>query len=130
MEYEGIEKRQSRRFRIPGATASYEIKDNIEEICSVINISRVGLKLLSKNPIEIDSELIIDISIPNERFPLTFWGQVRWFSFNERKNKYIIGIEFNPYGEQKGQNYPAYLEKIFTLEQNFLKPDQYNTTRY
>ena len=130
VEYEGIEKRQSRRFRIPGATARYKIKENSEELCSVIDISRVGLKLLGKNPIEIDSELIMDISIPGERLPLTFWGQVQWSSFDEKRNKYVIGIGFNPYGEQRGQNYPGYLEKIFALEQNFLKPDQYNATRY
>ncbi len=130
MEYEGIEKRQSRRFRIPGATASFEINGDDEELGSVIDISRVGLKLLSKNPIEINSELIIDISIPGERFPLTFWGQARWSSFDMKRNKYVIGIGFNPYGEQRGQNYPGYLEKIFALEQIYLKPDQYNTTRY
>ena len=129
MKYEGIEKRQSRRFRIPGATASYEINDNTEELGFVIDISRMGLKLLSKNPIEIDFELILDVSIPGERFPLTFWGQVQWSSFDEKRDKYVIGIGFNPYGEQREQNYPGYLEKIFTLEQNYLKPDQYNTTR-
>ncbi len=130
MEYEGIEKRQSRRFRIPGATARYKIKEKSEELCSVMDISRVGLKLIGKNPIEVDSELILDISIPGERFPLTFWGQVQWSSFDEKKNKYFIGVGFNPYGEQRGQNYPGYLEKIFDLEQNFLKPGQYNTTRF
>jgi len=129
VKYEGIEKRQSRRFRIPGATASYEINDNTEELGFVIDISRMGLKLLSKNPIEIDFELILDVSIPGERFPLTFWGQVQWSSFDEKRDKYVIGIGFNPYGEQRGQNYPEYLEKIFTLEQNFLKSDQCNTTR-
>ncbi len=128
MKYEGIEKRQSRRFRVPDAKATYKIKENNEEFCAVIDISRVGLKLHGKNPIEIDSELILDISIPGERFPLTFWGQVQWSSFDEKKNVYVIGIKFNPYGEQKGQNYPGYLEKIFTLEQNFLKSDQYNYT--
>ena len=131
MKYEGIEKRQSRRFRVPGAKATYKIKENNEDLYAVIDISRVGLKLLSKNPIEIDSELILDVSIPGERFPLTFWGQVQWSSFDDKRNKYAIGIGFNPYGEQRGQNYPGYLEKIFTLEQNFLKSDQYNyATRF
>lgn len=130
MKYEGIEKRQSRRFSIPGTKARYKIKEESEELCTVIDISRVGLKLLGKNPIEIDSELILDISIPGERFPLTFWGQVHWSSFDEKRNKHVIGIGFNPYGEQRGQNYPGYLEKIFSLEQNFLKPSQYNAARF
>ena len=130
MKYEGIEKRQSRRFKIPDAKARYKMKEKSEELSSVIDISRVGLKLLSKNPIEIDSDLILDVSIPGERFPLTFWGQVHWSSFDEKRNKYVIGIGFNPYGEQRGQNYPGYLEKIFALEQNYLKSVQYNATRY
>ena len=121
MEYDGIEKRQSRRFQIPGATASCKIDEKSEELCSVLDMSRVGLKLLSENPIDIHSELIVDISIPDESHHLTFWGQVRWFSFNERENKYVIGIGFNPYGEHRGQNYPGYLEKILDLEQKFSK---------
>ena len=130
MKYKGIEKRQSRRFSVPGAKARYKIKENSEELSSVIDISRVGLKLISENPIEIDSDLILDVSIPGEKIPLTFWGKVHWSSFDEKRNKYVIGIGFNPYGEQKGQNYPGYLEKIFNLEQHYLKSDQYNTTRH
>jgi hypothetical protein len=55
---------------------------------------------------------------------------VHWSSFDEKRNKHVIGIGFNPYGEHRGQNYPGYLEKIFSLEQDFLKPSQYNAARF
>ena len=41
---------------------------------------------------------------------------------------YQAGVQFNPYGEEKNQNYPGALVKIIALEQKFLEPSNGETT--
>jgi Tfp pilus assembly protein PilZ len=95
-----------------------------EEFCPILDVSRGGLRFVGQNNIKIDSKITMKISIPGERIPLILKGQVRWSVPNPGKSyKYQIGIQFNPYGEKKGQNYPGNLVKIIALEQKFRPPD-------
>lgn len=127
MEYTGIERRTCIRFEIPGATLSYK-KDKAllpetkygEEFCPILDISRGGLRFLTQENLKINSNVTLKISLPGERVPLVMKGQVRWSAINAGKSyKYQIGVQFNPYGEKKGQNYPGALVKIIALEQKF-----------
>jgi len=127
MDFKGIEKRTCLRFEIPGATVNHKTKKIFplkskygEEFCPVLDISRGGLRFLSQLSLKINKNLIMKISIPGERIPLVIKGQIRWISPNVGKSyKYQIGVQFNPYGEKKGQNYPGTLVKIIALEQKF-----------
>ena len=131
MEFRGIERRACRRFEVPGATVSYT-QDELsasekryeEDFCQILDMSRGGIKFLGKKSLEIDCELNMKISIPGEVLPLNFRGQVRWISVSEKKGKYMVGIQFNPYGEKQGQNYPGNLVKIIALEQKYLAQDE------
>ena len=132
MEYSGIERRTCIRFEIPGATASYRLKKSLlikssesEEFCPVLDISRGGLRFLSKGDLKIGILVTLKISIPGERIPLELHGQVRWSSPEEGGSyKHQVGVQFNPYGEKKGQNYPGSLVKIIALEQKFAPANQ------
>lgn len=132
MEYSGIERRTCIRFEIPGATVSYRLKKPLlikstdgEEFCPVLDISRGGLRFFSKGDLKIGTLVILKISVPGERIPLELHGQVRWSSPKEGESyKHQIGVQFNPYGEKKGQNYPGSLVKIIALEQKFAPTDQ------
>jgi Tfp pilus assembly protein PilZ len=132
MEYQGIERRTCIRFEIPGATVSYKLKKPLlsktsygEEFCPTLDISRGGLRFLSQEEIKIGSPIILKVSIPGERIPLELNGHVRWAAPNVGKSyKYQIGIQFTPYGEKKGQNYPGSLVKIIALEQKFSPQDE------
>lgn len=127
MEPREMERRLCVRFEIPGATVSYKKKsllstkeDFDEEFCPVLDISRGGLRFLCQNALKINSRVTLMISIPGEKIPLTQKGVVRWSSFAVGKSyKYQIGVQFNPYGEKKDQNYPGNLVKIIALEQKF-----------
>ena len=137
MEYKGIERRTCKRFEVPGATVSYtqsELstaeKKTEEEFCPIQDISRGGIKFLGKKSLEINSELNMKISIPGEELPLNFRGRVRWISVSEKKEKYMVGIQFNPYGEKQGQNYPGNLVKIIALEQKYLAQDESLTEKF
>ena len=119
MEEEGIEKRTCIRFQIPGATVSYQFKEHVEEFSPLVDISRGGLKFIGKKPPEINTEVTLNISIPGERIPLTMKGKVQWISYVEAKDQYFIGVQFNPYGEKQGENYPGNMVKIIALEQKY-----------
>jgi Tfp pilus assembly protein PilZ len=136
MEYTGIERRTCIRFEIPGATLSYK-KDKAllpepkygEEFCPILDISRGGLRFLTQENLKINSNVTLKISLPGERVPLVMKGQVRWAAINAGKSyKYQVGVQFNPYGEKKGQNYPGALVKIIALEQKFAPAEKSETT--
>jgi hypothetical protein len=132
MDYEGIERRTCIRFEIPGTTVSYKLKTppltktpDGEEFCPTIDLSRGGLRFLSQAELKIGIPIMLKLSIPGERIPLELHGQVRWVAPQMGMNyKYQIGVQFNPYGEKKGQNYPGSLVKIIALEQKFAPSDQ------
>jgi hypothetical protein len=124
----GTERRACQRFKIPGSTVNYQKsglifmpKGFLEEFCPVLDISRGGVRFLTQKPLKHNSKLTVKISIPGERIPLSLVGEVRWSTFNPGKSyRYQVGVQFYPYGEKKGQNYPGNLVKIIALEQKFI----------
>jgi Tfp pilus assembly protein PilZ len=132
MEYAGIERRTCIRFVIPGATVSYWLKKPLlskpsfnEEFCPVLDISRGGLRFLSREDLKINTQMTLEVSVPGERIPLELQGQIKWTSpASEGSYNQQIGVQFHPYGEKKGQNYPGSLVKIIALEQKFAPTDQ------
>ena len=130
MEDKGAEKRECKRFVIPGATVGYKHKKGTEEFSQVIDMSRAGIKYQSDKSLDLNSELTLKISIPGETIPLILIGQVRWITLDKKKKKYLIGIQFNPYGEKSGQNYPGNLVKIIALEQKFSTPQESESDKY
>ncbi len=126
----GMERRICQRFKIAGATVSYR-RDRLlspkarvdEEFCPVLDLSRGGVRFLTQKPLKFKSKVSLQLSIPGERIPLEMKGRVRWSTFNAGKSyKYQAGVQFNPYGEEKNQNYPGALVKIIALEQKFIDP--------
>lgn len=136
MAYDGRERRACKRFEIPGASASYRLSKSSsenkydEEFCPVVDISRGGVKLQGKKSLNINDELTLDIFIPGEKVPLILHGKIRWLFYNEEKEIYQVGVQFNPYGEKKGQNYPGNLVKIIALEQKFSIQDDSDIEKF
>jgi len=123
-----IERRACIRFEIPGATVSYRVfrfspklkRSYGEEFCPVMDLSRGGLRFLCQSKLDINAKIQMKVSVPGERVPLEILGKVRWSAANPGKSyKYQTGVQFNPYGEKKKQNYPGNLVKIIALEQKF-----------
>lgn len=129
MDESKIERRACLRFKIPGATVSYQKKTFlfakpgfVEEFCPLLDISRGGVRFLAQNLLKPNTEILLKISVPGERIPFTMKGAVKWASPAEGKTyKYQIGVQFHPYGEAKDQNLPGNLVKIIALEQKFLE---------
>lgn len=127
------ERRACIRFKIPGATVTYFkisplpfLKNKLEEaFCPLYDISRGGVRFLTRQNIPLDTPLNLEIQIPGEPVPLKMKGKVRWTLPWEGKNyQFQVGVQFFPYGEEKDQNYPGNLVKIIALEQKFAdKPE-------
>ncbi len=130
MEDKVAEKRECKRFVIPGGTVSYEHKKETEEFSQIVDMSRAGVKYLSDKSLDLNTELTLKISVPGETIPLILIGHVRWIAFDEEKKKYIIGFQFSPYGEKTGQNYPGNLVKIIALEQKFSTLQESKSDKY
>ncbi len=137
MPHIDIERRSCVRFEIPGATLSFKIKKAFhlkiqygEEFCPVANMSRGGIRFLSKSLLKINTPITLKISVPGEHVPLQIKGIVRWVGkFAGANYACQVGVQFNPYGDEtKDQNYPGALVKIIALEQKFAPP-QDNTPR-
>jgi hypothetical protein len=59
--------------------------------------------------------------VPGDPSPLKMDGIVRWAAPNIGQSfKHQIGVQFAPYGDKKGMNYPGTLVKIIAYEQKFL----------
>lgn len=132
---EGQERRACVRFKIPGATLNYRFltilpfsKNKLEDsFCPVYDLSRGGLRFFSRKEIPLAANLELEILIPGEMTPLKMKGLVRWIAPYQGKKEFAfqVGVQFFPYGEEKGQNYPGNLVKIIALEQKFIeKSDQ------
>ena len=139
-EYKGKERRVCRRFSVPGATASYSLektpsagneKDESwdEEFCPVENLSCGGIRYAGKKLLKINSDIRVKIFIPGERTPLLIHGQVRWLSTEEDIEVCKMGVQFYPYGEGEGKNYPGLMVKLLELEHKFASPES-DITKY
>lgn len=130
--HKGPERRACIRFKIPGATVSHKGEKLFfssssygEEFCPVLDISRGGLRFLCQKPMKMDNKIRLKIALPGEKIPLILKGKVRWSAPNPGKSyKYQVGVQFDPYGEKSGQNYPGALVKIISLEQKFTSPEE------
>lgn len=126
------ERRTCIRFEIPGSTVSYKLlkllstqRAYAEEFCPVLDLSRGGMRFVCQKPIKCNTKIMMKISMPGERIPLILKGEVKWAAPNPGKSyKHQIGVQLNPYGEKKGQNYPGNLVKIIALEQKFSPTDE------
>jgi len=136
MAKKGIERRACVRFEIPGATVRYKTyrffpnlkKKYGEEFCPVLDLSRGGLRFVCQNKLDINVKIKMKVSLPGERVPLNLRGKVRWSAANPGKSyKYQTGVQFNPYGEKRKQNYPGNLVKIIALEQKFYEQKEGET---
>ncbi|GAH46749.1 unnamed protein product, partial [marine sediment metagenome] len=96
----------------------------------LVDMSRGGLKFIGKKPPEIHAEVTLNISIPGERITITLHGKVQWISYVEAKDQYFIGVQFNPYGEKQGENYPGNMVKIIALEQKYAIKEKAKTEKF
>lgn len=127
MEPKKRERRSSERIEILGATVNYKVDNSFlskkkydDEILPVVDISRGGIRFLGLKSLKSAKKLSMTIHIPEEDDPLLLKGHVRWASpISSISYRYQIGVQFNTYGLEKGQNPPAMKNRIIKLEKKY-----------
>lgn len=125
------ESRKCERFIIPGSTLTLAAENGLfskskysETFYPVFELSRGGLRFFSQVPFKIGTKVSLKIFILNEGIPLSVRGRIRWRSYSFHNPligyRYQIGVQFNTYGTKKGLNPPEILNKLITLEAEFL----------
>ena len=122
------ERRACERFIVPGAVVNYKEKGvffsgkYVEDAFPVCDISRGGMSFLSNLSLKIGVKLTVKIIIPGWEEPIILKGVVRWIQTNPEKSyRYRIGIQFSPYGKNRGDNGHEIFQKMIALEKQFLK---------
>ena len=117
------ERRACERFVIPGAVVNYRLEGFLrsgkyrEESFPIFDISRGGLRFVSDILLKADVKLTVRVTIPGGDNPLILHGKVRWVDVHPGKSyKYQIGVQFAPYGKNKGENDSEALRQIIALE--------------
>lgn len=123
---EGIDLRTGLRFKIPGAIVDYRTRKLIpikrvrEDSCPVVDISRGGILFAASRSPKIKTKMSLKLSFPEETKPLFLKGQVTWMAESRKEDyPYELAVRFISYGERKGQNPPAALIRIITLEKKY-----------
>ena len=124
-----IEKRECERFVITGAAVYYKKDaffhkpDYSYYSYPVSLMSKGGMGFLCDDLFDAGAKMMLKLIVPDEE-PVIIKGKVVWSAVNPEKSyKYRAGVQFDPYGEKKGQNPHDILDKITAWEEKYLKKD-------
>ena len=124
-----IERRACPRFTIPGALVRYQ-KSRLfgkrtewdEQSCRLFDLSRGGVRFLSKESPPLDAKVDLELTVPEEKNPLRLAGISRWVADHQGDEfRYFVGVQFNPYGNSRKHNPLESLDQIIGLENLFLR---------
>lgn len=126
MVHKEAERRTCERFVVPGAEVYckeegfFFSKKHTGDFYPVFDISPGGLRYLSQKSLKDNAKVSLKMVIPGEDAAIVIKGRVKRVSPNPEKSyKYMIGIQFEPYGTKKGNNDPESLKRLEVLEQKF-----------
>lgn len=122
------EKRLCPRFAVPGAMVSYgKLKafgrrtELLETSCLVVDISRGGIRFLTRESPSLGAKLFLMLALPGNNTPVPFTGTVRWMAeYSGEKFHFSVGVQFRPYGDGKKYNPGENLDRMIDLEQKYL----------
>lgn len=121
---DSIENRNFKRFKIPDAKVKFKKKgllyrwSSFSQEAPMLNLGEGGISFYSKEKLDYDKKLIIQILIPEES-QLTLTGKVRWVGIEDLNLGYQTGVKFDPFG--KDLNSEEALKIIIRLENKYYK---------
>ncbi len=119
-----IERRACPRFSLQEATVSYRRigllrrkADWTERSCLVVDLSRGGVRFLTRQRPPLGSQIHIELIWPEGPEALTLTGRVRWIGkYTGDQFQHSVGVQFAPYGQGKKYNPVQALDTIIGLE--------------
>ena len=86
----------------------------------ILDMSRGGLAFESEKPYKTGQKIDMLVDLPGRDEPLELHGEVRWQK--DVLNKYVlvtVGVQFAPFGDEKGMNSPEVLQVLEQLEEQY-----------
>ena len=124
---QGLERRRSRRFKVPGAESKYKklglqvfIKGYSEPF-SVVNVSKGGLAFICEDQFRPNQKLMVQLLTPDED-PLNLYSEVRWRGHVPGIKQKVVGVQFMPFmvnGKSNGGNSLEDLEPLSRLDKQY-----------
>jgi hypothetical protein len=131
-----LERRAKRRVFIPKATVRYRIPSfwsrsaSYSNPCPIVDFSSDGLALLADESAELQKRISMALKFPGEEETLQVEGCVVYsVATGIAGYRYRIGIQFLPFGKQKGGNTLEALETLTRIEKACARQSIENTAR-
>jgi hypothetical protein len=126
-----MEKRQRRRFSVPGTTLLFKKKailwkklEYSNDDYPVLGMSRGGLRFLSGDRIKVGLPIRVKLSIPGTGIQPEIDAVVCWSSRKGKEgDRYQTGVSFKSFGPGKKENPVEILSYIKTLESSHMMPE-------
>lgn len=102
MSNQSPETRRGLRMRVKGGTVRYKNKGGLlaflegsSDQYPILNISRRGLRFLTRDELEIGDRLSFTIGVPMmESKPIRADGKIAWIQRSSRYNAFVAGVQF------------------------------------
>jgi hypothetical protein len=131
-----LERRAKRRIFIPKATAKYRMQSfwsrsaSYSNSCPLVDFSSDGIALLADETAPLQKRIALALKFPGEEETLQVEGCVVYsVATGIAGYRYRIGIQFLPFGRQKGGNTVEALESLTRIENAWARQSTGNTTR-
>ena len=134
---DSADERRHKRFHVTGSFAkveckSFEVEDASARVrgeglipaivgypdrrYELLNISKGGLSFESNDVFKRGQRVWVELHMPGLDGPLELRGVVRWRRGVMGSEVFKVGVQFSPFGERRGLNTMAALEKLRDLE--------------
>ncbi len=86
---------------------------------AVLNVSKGGLAFESEEPYKRSQKVMVLLYLPDRDEPLEFRSKVRWQKGLLGQQLLTVGVQFDPFGQRRGQNAVDALDTLRELEAEF-----------
>ncbi len=123
---QGVEKRRCRRFEIPGGKGRYKktgllvFVKGFSKAYPVVNVSKGGLAFVCEEKLGQGKKVTVQLLAPNEN-PLHLRAQVQWQERSAGSAGMIVGVQFMPFSDRRGQNSHEALDVLRRLDAQYGK---------
>lgn len=120
------ERRQFRRFEIPGGKVTYKKNAGTSKLKNfsgeyqLLNIGLGGLQILCDREFRNGEEIVLQIHVPKEK-DIILYSKVVWQNPVPLSSDIIVGFEFKPFSVGKGMNSPETMNVLRRLYSRYME---------
>ena len=129
---QGVKKRKTGRFEIPGGKGRYKktgllvLVKGFSAAYPVVNVSKGGLAFVCDEELHQGMKVMVQLLAPSEN-PLHLYARVRWRGRRGHRSDVLAGVEFMPFTGRRGQNSLEALDVLRRLDAKYGKKEEEKT---